>query len=437
MNKKFLYCLFFFSAVLLEGSFLQPETTKTHENLKIVYLNKVSSKDLKKKPAFSNNLTEIILSNENDAYVFNKETLTLISKENADEFLNNGGVIAITDNELSSDLVKDKVTLSVPDFDFSNSNGNFQGSYIFNKNNENYLVNVATGCMTEVVDEDDENQNDFELDDSFLDEINQDELANQMIENAFNEINNNDSDLHFKIDGGGSSSSNENDGSSIEFTDTSGEVVATAYMQNLLYLEPQHTTLLCSYTIKTDIVDVAKIIDNDGIIHGMYDCRSIFTVDAEPNYAIENYKVKMESTETVVDSSYLNTNTSTTVNLGGSFGFDGTLLTGEISGGISYTYNNDSQEITNDLKAGNTKYWFSSIPSPQLNASKKLEPAIRFVSDNDQLSMTEKSRVEEFRIKNDGWWIFATHYVMMPEYRAQLNLTLNADGTFSQDIVLG
>ena len=73
----------------------------------------------------------------------------------------------------------------------------------------------------------------------------------------------------------------------------------------------------------------------------------------------------MSSPSTILDASFLNSGTSTTVSLGGSIGFQGSEIAGSINGGISYTYSATSQDLSNNFPAGNYKYWNSVIPSPK------------------------------------------------------------------------
>lgn len=326
--------------ILNVASNLKEDNIKSEE-LTVVYLNETSScgGNKIKRAINGNKQSGIALTNDVDAYVFNRDTFSKINKQNADDYLDNGGVIAVTSEKMDSNLLKDKITIETPDFDFDGEKvKNYQGLYVYNKDWVNYSVNVTAGYMAETTDEDGDGF--FETIKEYdvtLDDIDSKIIADQMINNALEKIHDNFknlSDISFYTGDGEATGSNNSDNdkeegeSVIEVPDTTGQVVATAFLENLLFLEPDNEQLLCSYMIKTDIVDVAKIVDSNVIIHGMYDCRSVFILDAEPGYAVENYTVKMESDGTVVDSSYLNSNTSTTISLGGSFGFNGMKLTG-------------------------------------------------------------------------------------------------------------
>ena len=182
----------------------------------------------------------------------------------------------------------------------------------------------------------------------------------------------------------------------------SGKTIAIAYLENILYLESDNTKA-CSYTINTNVIDIAKIKDSSGTIHGIYDVRSTFIVDTEANFAITDYSVRMQNFNTIMDASYLNSNTSTTVSLRGSFGYQGDVITGNLEGGVSYTYNPDSQEIANDLPAGSNKYWKADVINETYGTSRKLVPSLCVMNSSDSQSTNEYSRVESFYIKDNGW----------------------------------
>lgn len=425
MKCKITLCFAMLAVVSATGERSLPTRGQepTSEKPNVVY--KVSGESSGAKPKSlrpKSGVTTLDLSSDVDAYVFDTENFLCIEKEEADDYLASGGAIVVADESITSDILTDKVSVETADFDYNDAEETaFKGVYIYNDSDSNRLVNVTTGYLSgesaQVGDGESADSTGFEA------------IADSMVESALSKIStrNNWSQVHLEGFSGGSS---------IEQSDTSGEIIATGYLENFLFNESNKDELMCSYTIKTDILDVSKIRESSGRKRGMYDCRSVFTVDAEPQCSVENYSVSMESEGTVVDASYLNSNTSTTVSLGGSFGVEGSTLTGSVNCGFSYTYNADSQEIVNDLKAGSSKIWYSTVVDPIANASKKLEPAIRFVTDNDSRKSTQSSRVENF-VVSKNCWLFKANYKMMDKYRTRLDLTLNGDGTFSQNIVQG
>jgi len=369
------------------------------------------------------------LNSSNTAYVLNETNFSKLDKTNTNQYLKNGGVIAVTDNSVNSSLLKEKIDTNVIDFDYSFDDTQ-KGFYVYNNGTENVTINVSAGLLETETDknndgiyetDDDSTKNDFK--------VNKDVLINAMIESALaNKYKFIDSEIISRI---------VNHGSGEKSEDTSGKTIAFAFMENYLFLEPEHRDFLCSYTIGTSVVDVMKIKDSNSVKHGIYDISSVFTMDAEPDYAITDYSVRMKSTSKIIDASYLNTDTSTSVSLGGSIGFEGKELTGSLSGGTSYTYTPDSQVIINNLSAGNLKYWESDVIDEQLNASKKLQPAIRVLNSNDEINTDEFSRVEEFKIIDNGWCVFKKRYCLMNQYRKELKVSFNPDGTFSQSTIIG
>jgi len=401
-------------------------------DMKIVYLDNVApSSQTNRSVKCAINSGRVSLNNTNTAYVLNETSFSKLDKANTSQYLKKGGVIAVTDNSVNSALLKEKIDTNVIDFDYSFDDTQ-KGFYVYNNGTENVTINVSAGLLGTETDED--NDGTYETKDEPIQTdfiVDKDVLVNAMVNSALAnkyKFVGNDNDVIFHI---------VDSGSGEETKDTSGKTIAFAFMENYLFLEPEHKAYLCSYTIGTSVVDVMKIKDSNSVKHGIYDISSTFTMDAEPNYAVTDYSVRMKSTSMVIDASYLNTDTSTSVSLGGSIGFEGKELTGSLNGGVSYTYTPDSQKIVNDLSAGNVKYWESDVIDEQLNASKKLQPAIRVLNSNDETNTDEYSRVEEFKIKDNGWWIFKKRYYMASQYRKELKVSFNSNGTFSQNTIIG
>lgn len=214
---------------------------------------------------------------------------------------------------------------------------------------------------------------------SVADVIEEKSIVESIVSNAVSKVSlNHNLQLQDGSTGGGVSSSG------------SGKTITTAYLENILYLESDKTKA-CSYTIYTNVIDVAKVKDSNNVTRGVYDISSTFILDAESNFAITDYSVRMQNFNTILDASYLNSNTSTTVSLGGSLGFQGDVITGSLEGEVSYTYTPDSQEIAKDLPAGSNKYWKSDVINETYGTSRKIVPSIRVMNSSDSQSTNEYS----------------------------------------------
>lgn len=386
----------------------------------IAYLDNVTTGTRSKLSATSG--SELTLDEGKDAYVLNYNTFNNLNEESAESYLNSGGVIVVNDNEVSSEELKKKIDTNVVDFDYSGEKNQY-GFYVYNDGEENVTVNVALGFLSEV----EENITAQETKTKVVaDLVDKTSIVESIVSSATSKMS---ISPNFDLVSGSST------GGGISSTG-SGKVIATAYLENILYLESNNKRV-CSYTVYTKVTDVAKVKDSSGKIRGIYDITSTFTLDAEAKYAITDYSVRMQNFHTILDASYLNSNTSTTVSLGGSLGFQGNVINGSLEGGVSYTYNPDSQEIVNDLPVGSNKYWKSDVIKETYDASRKIIPSIRVMNSSDSGNTSEYSRVESFFIKDNGWWIFQKKYYMMDKYRKELGITWNSNGYVSQRTYTG
>jgi hypothetical protein len=381
----------------------------------IVFLDDDKSNNLaKKKNLQSCDTSDIVLNEATSAYVLNASSFARIDSENANNYLKKGGIITVDDNCVTSEELKEKIDCSVADFNYSNDHENY-GFFIKNIDGINVVVNVSAGFLSDSFNEKGLQK----------DSIDKHSVALSMVESARGH--------NFYLDdgkGGGGGGS----GQTID-TNTSGEIIAYSYMENILFLEGT-ASKICSYTIYTNVFDVAKFKDNStNKICGIYDISTDFTIDAEDGFAVTDYSVRMLSQETVVDCSYLNSDTNTTVSLEGSLGFDGNKLQGSLSGGISYTYSPDSQSIVNDLPAGKIKTWNSHVISPTNNASRRIKPAIRIVNSDDRLLTLEELRVDTLFVKT--YPSFSTTLEMIPKYRKASLISFNKYGNISQSEIIG
>ncbi len=381
----------------------------------------VETTKLRKLSVSNNNASEqeLILDANVDAYVLNKASLELVSKASINSYLVDGGIIVVNDNDVTSNDLSNKVETKVANFDYSEEVNQY-GFYVYYDGEENKVVNVSLGFVEE------ESTTFVEealiVEDVVDKEVIVEDMVTSASTRAFNEL---------ADEGGGGG------GTPVE-TETSGQVIAYANLENLLYNQSSGGELVSSYTIYTQVIDVAKITnENSTTIRGMYDISSTFTVDAEPDWAVYEYSTRMYSSSEILDASFLQSQTSTTVSLGGSVGFQGNVLVGDINAGVSYTYSGTSQDIVNDLPAGHYKYWYSTLPSRTKNASYQLKPAIRVINSNDIYNTSEKSRVDSFKITNNGWWIFEKKMYMGDAYRKELKITWNSYGFVSDLEITG
>lgn len=386
----------------------------------IAYLDDITTGTRSKLSATSG--SELTLDDQKDAYVLSQNTFNNLSEESAEAYLNNGGVIVVNDNEVSSEELKKKIDTKVIDFDYSGEKNQY-GFYVYNDGEENVTVNVALGFLGEVEENTTAQETKAK---AVADVVEESTIVESIVSSATSKMS---------ISPDVSLVSSASVGGGISSTG-SGKVIATAYLENILYLE-SNKSRACSYTVYTKVTDVAKVKDSSGKIRGVYDVTSTFTLDAESKYAITNYSVRMQGQQTILDASYLNSNTSTTVSLGGSLGFQGDVINGSLQGGVSYTYNPDSQEIVNDLPVGNNKYWKSNIIQETYDASYKIIPSIRIMNSYDGGNTREYSRVESFYVKDNGWWIFQKKYYMKDKYRKELGITWNSSGYVSQHTYTG
>lgn len=358
----------------------------------------------------------LILDFSQDAYVLNQYSFGMLEKKNIVQYLEYGGIIVVNDNEVISKDLKAKVDTNVAEFDYSKEKHHY-GFYLYNDGETNVTVNVALGYLRSDAEENTEEK-------IVSEEIEKETIVEDVVSYAVAKSSISPVVSVVGDTGGGGN------GGTVSQSDTSGQVIATAYLQNILYIDGDDEKA-CSYTIYTQVIDVAKVQDSSGVTHGVYDVVSIFTIDAEPDYRITEYGVRMQNFATILDASYLNSTTSTSVSLGGSLGFQENVIQGSITEGVSYTYTPDSQEILNDLPAGSNKYWYSEVTAPTYNASRKLIPSIR-VMNNDAYNTYEYSRIEELYIEDDSWWIFKSKYSMADVYRKELGICWNSNGFVSQ-----
>lgn len=393
--------------------------SKHEDELKVVYLDDEETEYGLEKASLTEEETPLNLSSSNDAYVLNKKNFNRLESSSANKFLEEGGVIAVTDNKVTSELLKEKIETDVLDFNYSNRE-EMQGFYLYNDGNKNVTVNVSVGFLT-VEDQADVTSASVHEETSNI--IDKDAVTSQMILSA---IRLGDFEYNTDVPGGGGSDNSTIVNESFDAT-----------LQNMLFEEGNPSNYMCSYKITTEVRRGIKYHGSSGHINGVYDINSVFHLDAEANYQVTKYKVRMSSPQTIMDASYLNSNTTSSVTVGGTIGFQGDELTGGINAGYTYEYNTNSQEILNNLPVGPNQYWQAEVVKPELDATWRLDPAIRIKNENDSTLSSESSRVEEFYIRNNGFWFWAKEYYMLPKYRKELKLIWDSNGRYTQETITG
>lgn len=121
--------------------------SKHEDELKVVYLDDEETEYGLEKASLTEEETPLNLSSSNDAYVLNKKNFNRLESSSANKFLEEGGVIAVTDNKVTSELLKEKIETDVLDFNYSNRE-EMQGFYLYNDGNKNVTVNVSVGFLT-------------------------------------------------------------------------------------------------------------------------------------------------------------------------------------------------------------------------------------------------------------------------------------------------
>lgn len=138
---------------------------------------------------------------------------------------------------------------------------NQYGFYIYSNENENTVVNVSLGFLEEI-----ENVAEYASENSII---------NSMVDSAVKSRH-----IAIEIDGGGG-------GGTPIATDRSGQIIAYANLENILYIEGENTKI-ASYTIYTQVVDVAKVKEtSSSYTRGIYDITTTVIVDAEPSFWVK------------------------------------------------------------------------------------------------------------------------------------------------------
>lgn len=382
----------------------------------IVYLDEAVS-NTHHGPHYAARDADLYFDSARDAYVLNKTSFKSIVPESAQHYLEDGGIILVNDNEVTYADIVEKIVTNVVPFDYREVKNQY-GFYIVNDGRHNLVTNVSLGYLTS---ETTTSTTTADL----TSEIAKTTIVQSVVSSAVTKT----AGYVFEDD-------ENNTGPGIEIG-TSGQKIAEANLENVLYSN-EDGSYICTYTIKTEIYDVAKVVKTGTITpRGVYDVLSTFEAFSNPNWAVEKYKMRMMNTNTIVDVAQLRTNDDTTVTLGGSLGYPYSIMAGALTNGPTYVNEDQAQYYNLDFTSTYAKYWEAAIPRPVLGREYYSIPSMRIVNTNDFLNTTELSRMETFQVIDNGFWLIIKRMYMDPAYRKELKIVWNSFGLVSQTIITG
>lgn len=88
----------------------------------------------------------LILDFSQDAYVLNQYSFGMLEKKNIAQYLEDGGIIVVNDNEVTSEDLKAKVDTNVAEFDYSKEKHHY-GFYLYNDGETNVTVTSLRGII--------------------------------------------------------------------------------------------------------------------------------------------------------------------------------------------------------------------------------------------------------------------------------------------------
>ncbi|MFA5235638.1 MAG: hypothetical protein WC399_02130 [Bacilli bacterium] len=390
---------------------------KSKPDFDIVYLDEPVSTRLQGPKYAGDSENGLYFDSGRDAYVLNKASFRNIVPESAQRYLEEGGVILVNDNEVTHADIVEKIDTNVVPFDYRGVKNQY-GFYIVNDGRHNMVTNVSLGYLTPETTIS-ETTADLTM------EIAKTTIVNSVVSTAV-----------VKTAGYNFEHEDDNVGPGIE-TGTSGQKIAEANLENVLYSN-EDGSYICTYTIKTEIYDVAKVVKTGTVTpRGVYDVLSTFETFSNPAWAVEKYKMRMLNTNTIVDAAHLETNEDTTVTLSGSLGFSYSIMAGALVNGPTYVNEDQAQYYNLDFSSNYYKYWEAAIPRPILGREYYSIPSVRIVNSNDFLNTTELSRMETFQVIDNGFWLIIKRMYMDPAYRKELKIVWNSFGLVSQMIITG
>lgn len=338
------------------------------------------------KPNYSFNY---VLSNDVDCYVVNLDQFTKFGEGNIGDYLASGGAILINERDVSLKDIREGYSELDTMVGFFDSEFHTFGTALMVVGEEvNILSYVVEGSMRcENIDEITDEMKGKYLDDYKLWQttINPNEVAQDIIDAVL-------------IDKGNRGEKKEEE---------QKDYLGSSHVVGLVYdINGNSKELAASYRIDASIHQGQKYRDlNTGHQRGIYDIRTKFTVDAEPNYAILDYVAKISSPQEILDATYLESNVQKTYTLGGQLDFNGKEVGANVDFSYSYTGSTTSQEVHNDFPLYSDYRKWTSYPydSPQYGDSYIIEPSMRvLLSENDTETMSATLSIDDMCIYTPG-----------------------------------
>ena len=145
----------------------------------------------------------------------------------------------------------------------------------------------------------------------------------------------------------------------------------------------------------------AKYMQN-GTRKSMWDVVSLMRVTPYSPWGVEEYDTRMHcnaGNQECIEDTYLESDGTytNTLNIGITVSVD--TIEGNVGYSHSYTYDNDSQTITNHLPYGNVKEWYVEVIPWREAHSWHIEPAIRFINHNDQNMSGAWSQITRVKLR--------------------------------------
>ncbi len=158
-----------------------------------------------------------------------------------------------------------------------------------------------------------------------------------------------------------------------DYTSLSSTAIGSASMGSIFIT--QYIYDICSYKDGTYTVDISDVVSH-------------VVVDAGELSYVKNYDVKIRTSNSIIDQTYLNSNSSSSISITGGFSADSDkVISGSADINTTYTYDTNNQTVTNNFV--NTKYniWSSDPTKNWPDSSWVLEPGVRIKNGNAARTM--------------------------------------------------
>lgn len=275
------------------------------------------------------------LSNDVDCYVIDNTILSQLQVENATDYIEKGGVVIINEQKVNVDDFIEK-------FSIENGNGgliNLENSYatlVYNNKNATSIINY----MIDFVDDSEEVNSTVEISDELIKYRYDNFDEEQFLKDILSDVKSKQFSEFF--DTGISKEEKSN-----EYKDPKKIGEASCVGMTYTFWGKVKTG---SYRMYAEIYQGQRYYDtSEKKKRTIYDVITKFGVDAEPNYAVKYYEPKIQSSSEILDESFIESNASQTITLGGELGFDGNETGAKITYSNSYTCKSTDQEDINNF----------------------------------------------------------------------------------------